>query len=145
MSTAVTALLIGVSARLFRSHDGPLGLLPLFIIVGAAPFTVRSYTITPDTILVHRLFWNTRVPLAEFQSAQFDPGALRWSIRTCGNGGMYSITGWYWNKRVGAYRAFATDPKRAVILKFSRRTIVVTPDSPEEFVRELSALGRGAH
>ncbi len=144
MSIAATALLVGVSARLFRSHGGTLGLLPLFIILGAAPFTVRSYTITPDAILVHRLFWNTRVPLAEFQSAQFDPGALRWSIRTCGNGGMYSFTGWYWNKRVGAYRAFVTDPKRAVILKFSQRTIVVTPDSPEEFVRELSALGRGA-
>jgi len=148
VSTAVTALLIWVSGILSafsKAAPGhgilgrPLSLLPLIIIVGAAPFTVRSYAITPDAILVQRLFWNTRVPLVDFQSARFDPGALRWSIRTCGNGGMYSFTGWYWNRRLGAYRAFATDPKRAVVLKFARRTIVLTPDSPEDFVRELSA------
>jgi hypothetical protein len=148
VSVTVTALLIWVSGILSASSKAApghgilgrrLSVLPLMIIAGATPFTVRSYTISPDAILVQRLFWNTRVPLAGLQSARFDPDALRWSIRTCGNGGMYSITGWYWNRRLGAYRAFATDPKRAVVLKFARRTIVLTPDSPEDLVRELSA------
>lgn len=148
VSIGVTALLIWVSGILSASskatpggglHGRPLSVLPLILIVGAAPFIVRGYTITPDAILVQRLFWDTRVPLAGLQSAQFDPGALRWSIRTFGNGGLYSFTGWYWNRQIGAYRAFATDTKRAVVLKFTRRTIVLTPDSPEDFVRELSA------
>ncbi len=139
----VTALLLGTSGFFFVKSSGTLDLLPLLILLCALPFVVLSYTITPDALLVQRLFWNTRVPLAELQSARFDPGALRYSIRTCGNGGLYSFTGWYWNRQIGAYRAFATDPKRAVILKFARRTVVVTPDSPEDFVREL--LPRTVH
>lgn len=140
VSTLATVLLLGTSGFLSWKPGGAFDLLPLLILLGAAPFVVRGYTITPDVLLVQRLFWSTRVPLAELQSARFDPDALRWSIRTCGNGGLYSFTGWYWNKRVGAYRAFATDPKRAVILKFTKRTVVVTPDDPERFVHELSPM-----
>jgi putative radical SAM enzyme (TIGR03279 family) len=41
--------------------------------------------VQPDCLLVERLFWDTRLPLAGLESARFEPTALRWSIRTCGN------------------------------------------------------------
>ena len=116
-----------------------LNCLPLVLVVGSALFTVRGYTITPDAILVHRLFWATRLPRAGLQSAEFVPNAMRWSIRTCGNSGFFSFTGFYWSKTLRSYRAYVTDLRRTVVLRYERRTIVVSPESPEDFVREVGA------
>ena len=114
-----------------------MALLPLAIVCGGILFTIRGYTVTPDALLVHRLFWATRLPLSGLHSAQIEPGAMRWSIRTFGNGGLFSFTGWFRNTTLGAYRAFVTDPHRAVVLHFAGRTVVVSPSAPEDFVRDI--------
>jgi hypothetical protein len=144
ISSLTTVLCVGGaigiiwSGHKFRSW---VALLPLAIICGGALFIIRGYTVTPDAILVHRLFWTTRLPLAGLYSAQFEPDAMRRSIRTFGNGGLFSITGCFRNKALGAYRAFVTDPHRTVVMHFPARTVVVvSPSAPEEFVRELSML-----
>jgi len=62
---------------------------------------------------------------------------MRGSIRTFGNGGLFSFTGFYRNRLLGAYRAFVTDPRQAVVLRFPKRNVVVSPGAPEEFVRDL--------
>ncbi len=67
------------------------------------------------------------------------PTAMAGSLRIAGNGGLFSFTGWFWSRRLGRYRAFVTDPARSVVLKFSDRTVVVSPDVPEEFVAALRA------
>ena len=114
--------------------------LPLALMAGCALFTVRGYAITPDAILVKRLFWDTRLSRSELESAAFSPGAMKGSIRTFGNGGFYSFTGWYWNRALGNYRAFVTDTARCVVLRYAGRTIVVSPGDPEGFVRELTGV-----
>ncbi|AHF94913.1 hypothetical protein OPIT5_29855 [Opitutaceae bacterium TAV5] len=35
------------------------------------------------------------------------------------------------------FRAFATDPQKSVILYYKKRPIIISPESPEEFVRNL--------
>jgi hypothetical protein len=112
--------------------------LPAAVIFGAALFTVRGYVVTPAAILVKRLFWDTPLPRAGLESAVYSPGAVRGSIRTFGNGGFYSFTGWFWNRELGRYRAFLTDHSRVVVLRYPGRTIVVSPGDPEAFVRELT-------
>jgi hypothetical protein len=112
-------------------------LLPL-LLLGCLPFVVRSYEITGDELLICRLFWTTRLPLAGLRSAEAMPRAMSCSLRTCGNGGGFSFTGWYWNKPLGHYRAFVTDLNRTVVLRFEKRTVVVSPAEPEDFVRQLA-------
>ncbi len=136
MSALATSICIAIAAL----PNSPWArTLPLLGMAVAALFIVRDYRITPDSILITRLMWTTRLPLAGLQSARRPTDADRHSltIRTFGNGGFYSITGWYWSKALGAYRCFVTDPKRIVILKFARRTIMLSPDAPEEFIRAL--------
>ena len=111
--------------------------LPLALVFGCALFTVCGYTITPDAILVHRLLWDTRLPRAGLLSAEFVPNAMCKSIRTCGNAGFYSFTGFYWSKALKSYRAYVTDLSKTVVLRYERRTAVVSPDQPEDFVREV--------
>lgn len=137
VSLLVTILFADLVYKVLLIEGRPLfGLALLAFLISCALFTIRGYTVTPDAILIQRLFWATRLPLAGLQSAVFEPRAMRWSIR-CGNGGAFSITGFYWSKRLGLYRAFVTDLRRTVVLRFARRTIVVSPSSPEEFVQEF--------
>ena len=98
VSAAATILCLGISLTMAVSGHALLcwvGLLPLAIILGAAPFTIRGYTITADAILVHRLLWATRLPLQGLQSASAEPDAMRGSLRTFGNGGLFSFSGHY--------------------------------------------------
>jgi len=145
-STFATLVCLGVSYTLWTVLVDPsleplrfwLALLPLAIILICALFTVRGYSITNNTILVKRLFWTTRVPLDSLKSAVFDHDATRGSIRTFGNGGFFSFTGYFRNKKLGSYRAFMTDRRRAVVLRFLDRTVLVSPDRPEDFVKTIS-------
>ena len=118
------------------------GVLPLVVVLGCLPFMVRGYVLTERELIIHRLGWTNRWPLAGLTAAEVDPDALKKSIRLWGDGGLFSFCGWFRNKKLGLYRLFATDPKRCVVLKLGSRTVVVTPDKPEEFVSEIQ---RRAH
>ncbi|MGO8764975.1 MAG: PH domain-containing protein [Limisphaerales bacterium] len=139
-TSVISVLLLGFAfgtAFYGRGIISWTGLLPLAILVCSIPFTIRGYTVTPGAILVHRLFWTTRLPLSGLESAKFEPEAMRGSIRTFGNGGLFSITGFFRNKALGAYRAFVTDQHQTVVLHYSGRTVVLSPSSPEEFVHDI--------
>ena len=114
-----------------------LPFLPLAILAGALLFMVRGYELDGRSLLVRRLLWNTRVRLDGLQRAWHDPACMRKSMRIFGNGGLYSITGYYRNTALGAYRAFVTDRGRAVVLKTPARVVVVSPERPEQFLRAL--------
>ena len=137
MSSLVTVICIGIGISLIRSGRSWIAFLPLVIVCGGILFTIRGYTVTPDAILVHRLLRTTRLPLVGLRSAEVEPEAMRRSIRTFGNGGLFSFSGWFRNNALGAYRAFVTDPHRTVVLHFSTRTVVVSPSAPEEFVHDV--------
>ncbi|MDH4038653.1 MAG: PH domain-containing protein [Candidatus Krumholzibacteria bacterium] len=108
-------------------------LLPALMIVGAALFTIRGYTIERDSILVHRLLWATRLSRTGLKSATHDPAQIAGGIRIFGNGGFFSFSGWFRNKHLGTYRAYITDPSLAVVLRYGDRVVVVSPAEPERF------------
>lgn len=114
--------------------------IPLMILVITVFFMIRGYILTENTLLVQRLGWNSKLDLSGLTSAEADSQAMAKSIRTCGNGGMFCFAGTFRNKKLGSYRAFATDSSLSVILKFTNRVVVVTPDNPEEFVRKIKEL-----
>ena len=146
MSVAASALCLGLTAFGWRTmaaaRFGEVAfwrcVLPAALVIGCALFAIRGYSVSKEALLIHRLFWATRIPLEDLQSAEVRPGAMRGSIRTFGNGGFFSFSGWYRNRALGSYRAYVTDLQRTVILRFPNRTLVVSPESPEDFVRELA-------
>jgi hypothetical protein len=145
-STFATLVCVGVAFALWTLPAEPaferfrfwLGVLPVAIILICALFVVRGYSITHDALLIDRLFWTTRISLEGLQAVQFDPAATYRSIRTFGNGGFFSFTGYFRNKQLGAYRAFMTDRRQAVVLRFRSAVIVISPDRPEDFVNTIS-------
>ena len=140
-SVIVTLIILGatISAPVYVRGDSinMAFLLPISLLVGSALFIVRGYTITADALLIHRPLWDTRVSLALLQSVESNPGLMMKSLRSCGNGGLYSFTGWYWNKQLGHYHAYVTDLKRTVVLRFATRRVVISPDDPAAFVEAM--------
>jgi hypothetical protein len=110
----------------------------LVLVLGiTALFCVRGFTIDRSELSIRRLFWDTRFPLGDLRDAQADPSALKGAVRAAGNGGFLAITGWFYSKRLGKFRAFVTDPARCVVLEFKNRKVVVSPDDPEGFIAAL--------
>ena len=114
-----------------------LALLPLVV---AALFSIQGYLLTSDSLSIQRLGWHSRLPLATLQAVEADPDATSGSVRVFGNGGMFCFTGTFANDRLGSYRAFGTDRRRAVVLKFSERTVVITPGDPQAFAAKITEL-----
>jgi len=114
--------------------------MALATLAGNAVFMVRGYVLTGVSLRIKRLGWESRIDLSELISVAADPDALRKSLRVWGNGGMFSFTGWFRNGKLGTYRAFVTDAKRAVVLRFPGKTMVVTPEDPGRFVNEVRLI-----
>lgn len=149
--TVLTAtLLIGIG--LIHIFSGPyiktlrilwflsMVIQPFSILIIASFFMIRGYVITQNTLLIKRLFWNTKLDLTNLVSAETCPQLIKKTIRTCANGGFFCFAGTFWNKNIGSFRAFATNPRLSVILKFPNHTVVVTPNKPEEFTEKLREL-----
>lgn len=114
--------------------------MPPLILLGALLFVVRGYRFDGTALLVERLAWDTRVELAGLERAWHDPAAMCRSLRLFGNGGLYAITGVFRNSTLGRYRAFVTDPRRAVALRSPSRVVVVSPADPQAFLEQVKML-----
>ena len=96
--------------------------------LAAALFTIRGYS-----HYLGQLSWciacygPRRCHASGLESAEVEPDAMRGSLRTFGNGGAFSFTGFYYNKRLGSYRAYVTDPRRTVVLRYANRRVVLSP------------------
>jgi len=142
VSVLSVVVLLGIGIWLAcMGNPHRLQFFPLFIFIGlmliTALFIIRGYTITPDAILVHRLFWDTRLPREGLLSATVEPKVMNRSVRVCGNGGLFSFTGWFWSKQLGRYKGYVTDLNRTVVLRWEKRTAVVSPGDPEGFVQAV--------
>ena len=138
LSTLLTAGCLGQACVEFRPGGAASwrGWLLVALVVGCALFTIRGYTVTPDAILVHRLVWNTRLPLAGLQSARFERTRRRWGVRI-GNGGFFSFSGFHYTPGLGLWRILVTDHRRLVMLRYPNRMVAISPSAPEDFVRDL--------
>src|SRR5947208_16339380 len=106
-------------------------------------FWVRSYVLTTSTIEVRRRGCRSPPPLARLVAMTGEPEGLSGSVRLFGNGGLFGISGWFWNRRIGRFRAYATDPGRVVLLRYRDGSqVVVTPHDVQHFIVRLKTLAK---
>jgi len=75
-----------------------------------------------------------RFPLEGLIQVNRDPEIMRWAVRVFGNGGLGSIRGRFWSKRVGTFYAFMTGTENAVVLRWPDKVVAVSPADPEFFI-----------
>jgi hypothetical protein len=137
---SIAALALATLAAFFawRQTAAPVALvavvLPPIVVLGCALCMVKGYVLNGEEIVVKRLGWATRLPLDDLRSVAGDNEAMSSSLRLFGNGGLLSYTGYFWNRKIGRYRVFATDPSRSVVLTYPKRKVVITPDDPQRFI-----------
>lgn len=145
LGVIVVSTLLGPQLLLLRAV---MTGLPVLVVLGALPFMVRGYLLTDREIEVQRLGWRTVLPLAGLVAVTGLPDGLRGSMRLFGNGGLFATSGWFWNRRIGRFRAYVTDPGRAVLLRYrDGRQVVLTPHDVQHFIvraRTLAGLGNSA-
>ncbi|HYB20136.1 MAG TPA: PH domain-containing protein [Thermodesulfobacteriota bacterium] len=150
------AILLGsVAFAAFRAVPAPVGfthnfgigvaLVPVVVLAASVFFIVSGYTLDPTELSVERLITSTRVPLSGLTRVWADASICKGSIRVFGNGGLFSFSGWFYCKRLGRYRVFATDIRNAVVLQFPDRVIVVSPAAPQAFIQHLQHIVPGLH
>ena len=57
-----------------------------------------------------------------------------WALKVRGNGGLGSIRGRFWSKRMGKFDAFLTGTENAVVLTWPASKVTVSPADPEFFI-----------
>ncbi len=79
------------------------------------------------------------IPFADLKSIRMaETEEMKGVIRTFGNGGLFGYTGLYYNKKLGSMTWYCTQRKNYIIIdKKDNKRIVITPDQPEEFIRDI--------
>ncbi len=107
-------------------------------------FLVRGYRLEGgDQLVILRPLYVTRVSLSGLHGAEARPEAFKGMVLRVGNGGYGGFIGWFWNRSLGGFRAWVTDPERSVLLRFTDRQVMISPDDPAAFIAALEWLRGG--
>ena len=137
-------VVIGVFLR--SSNDDPKSywarrVVPVIlfgVIGGTSLWMIRRFEITNDAIVVRRGLWSNRIALSDIESAELDAHACRGAWKTCGNDGLFAMHGQFRSRRLGKFQAYVTQPRNAIVLRVAGDTIVISPDNPRNFLKELN-------
>ena len=99
---------------------------------------ISAYRLVDGELVVIRRLQCPRFSLDGLVSVASDPQALRRALRIVGNDGLGAISGRFRSRRLGRFRAYATDGEKAVVLLWSDRCVVVTPERPASFIDAVS-------
>lgn len=101
-------------------------------------FLVRGYRLEGgDQLVILRPFHVTRLSLSGLLAAELRPEAFKGLVLRAGNGGLGGFIGWFWSRSLGGFRAWVTDPERCVLLRFTDRRVIISPDDPTAFIAAL--------
>jgi hypothetical protein len=146
-SAVGTVLVLGAGIGAYRAIPVPTGFTHQFglavalilpaVLVGSLLFMVTGYAVEGAELYVKRLLSSTRISLQGLNRVWIEPAVCKGSIRVFGNGGLFSFSGWFYSRRLGRYRLFATDISRSVVLVLPARVVVITPAEPEVFIEHV--------
>lgn len=114
--------------------------VPLLLVLIVPFFMILGFEIRENQLIIKRPGWITKIDLSNISSVEANPTAMKGSIRTFGNGGLYCFCGAFSNKLLGSYRAFVTNPENAVVIRTAGKIYVVSPENPALFVTEIKKI-----
>ena len=93
VSALVTILLLFLG--ILHIHPAVTGLC-IVILIASLLSMVKGYSIEKGILIVHRPLWSNKFLLSPSTHTYIDKPSF--SLRIFGNGGMFSGTGYFWNK-----------------------------------------------
>jgi len=143
VALAIFIFFTGVSQNGIGNIDFFISVLPVLIlaVLVIAMYLLKPLAITMDEnmITIERKIRPVVIPLSDVLSVQ-RVDSMRYIFRTFGNGGVFGYTGIFYKKGIGSMTWYCTQRKNYVLIeKTNGKKIVITPDEPEEFMKDLEA------
>ena len=145
ITIGVSVLFLAIlSMPLFKKDDNVigqffLGSMIVLIYVGVYLFRPVNYKLTSDNLTVHRPLSDVNIDRRLIESVLLlEKGALKFTIRTFGVGGLFGNYGRFYNTHFGKMTWYATRMDKAVLVKtIDGKKIIVTPDDANGFVSQF--------
>lgn len=100
----------------------------------------KGYSILGGRLRVERPLWPVEVRLFDIRAASpLSEDAFRGSFRVAGSGGLFGYYGRFWNRRLGAFRVYATRRSGLVLVDTARDRFVLSPEPVDRFLDALLA------
>ncbi len=120
----------------------PLLVIPiLLIVIYLITYFYRpvNYNITDTDLVIHRPLTDVIIPKKDIRNViRLTKDQLKRTIRTFGNGGLFGYYGKFANSKLGSMTWYATRKDTTILIEtFDNKKLVVTPDEPEEFIKQF--------
>ena len=115
----------------------------LFIILTVSYlFMPRWYLVSPKGLRIGRRISDVLIPIEAIDNARtVTEEEMGFAIRLFGNGGVFGFTGYYFSRKMGRMRLYATRKSNYVlIIRKGNKKIIVTPDNPEAMVEAIKGI-----
>lgn len=120
--------------------------LPAMALVGMAlvqAFRTRGFAVDREGITVMRLLRPRTIPLEELVEVRSDAEPPTITLYRRALNGFYGMHGTFWNRELGNFELYVTDPENMVLLVTrSGEHVYVSLDERSEFVSLLQTLFR---
>ncbi len=131
---------LGLLAIVFSVHNLILAVLALLILAVSIAWSPRGYRIEGRMLLVDRLAGTVRIALDGIREARRTTSEdLRGCIRLAGSGGLFGYYGLFSTSKLGKSTWYVTNRSNSVVLISDRKTLLFSPDDPENFLAAIQA------
>ncbi len=126
----------GSAAAAFAIAGIALVLLLLLLV-----FAPSKYVLTPTDLIVWRLGPKVHIGLDEIESVEplADRSGLHGVIRVLGDGGAFGYYGLFYNRKLGAFRAYVTRTDSLVLIRRKNHDpVLLSPRDPAAFIEQIN-------
>lgn len=102
-----------------------------------APFSTRSYEITDDKLIIHRLGLAREIKRVDIVDTQVSPNAMDRSERLWRLSDILRLQVHFRNSYLGEYQAYLSWPTNLVVIRGIDFVYVVSPVAADSFARDL--------
>lgn len=106
-------------------------------------FRPINYDVTNDQLVIHRTIKDVIIKRRDIRRvAPINKDQMKWTVRTFGIGGLFGYYGQFVNSKLGDMTWYATRRNNTILIEtFDDKKLIVTPDEPEAFIKELNEPG----
>ena len=115
-----------------------------FVTLLSLAFAPKGFEVPDHTLKVRlwcaslRYDLNTLIEAKPMVAEEFS------GIRVFAVGGVFGYNGIFRNNTLGRYRAFVTNRRKLVLLRFFDKTVVISPSDQLQFLRQIPATQKAA-
>lgn len=138
------AIIIVTQFFLFKEewHLGEILTSLLLMAVYFATYLYRpiNYYLTDEHLIIHRPVKDVIIKRQNIKKVErINEKQMKWTVRTFGVGGFFGYYGKFVNSKFGNMTWYATRRDRTILIEtIDNKHLVVTPDEPDEFIKQLS-------